>query len=42
MKTFLMHPDRDFDPRSLSPRESLPYAQDIELEVLLNGITFWF
>lgn len=37
MKTCLMHPDRDFDPRSLSPRESLPYAQDIELEVLLNA-----
>lgn len=37
MKTFLMHPDRDFDTEPPSPKTPIPYAQDLELEVLLNA-----
>lgn len=37
MKTFLMHRDRDFDATPPSPKAPIPYAQDIELEVLLNA-----
>lgn len=37
MKTFLMHPDRDFDTEPPSPKSPIPYAQDLELEVLLNA-----
>ncbi len=37
MKTFLMHPDRDFDATPTSKREPIPFAQDIELDVLLNA-----
>jgi hypothetical protein len=37
MKTFLMHPDRDFDAEPPSPKASIPYAQDLELNVLLNA-----
>lgn len=37
MKTFLMHPDRDFNAEPPSPNEPLPFAQDIELDVLLRA-----
>lgn len=37
MKTFLMHPDRDFDSRGPSEKEPLQFAQDIELDVLLKA-----
>lgn len=37
MKTFLMHPDRDFDATPLSEREPIQFTQDIELGVLLNA-----
>jgi hypothetical protein len=37
MKTFLMHPDRDFDAEPPSPKAPIPYAQDLELNVLLNA-----
>lgn len=42
MKTFLMHPDRDFETgpasqASQAAKEPLPFAQDIELEVLLEA-----
>lgn len=37
MKTFLMHPDRDFDPRPPSPKDPIQCAQDIEFDVLLNA-----
>lgn len=37
MKTFLMHPDRDFDATPPSKREPIQFAQDIELGVLLNA-----
>lgn len=37
MKTFLMHPDCDFDARPPSEKAPIPYAQDIELGVLLNA-----
>jgi ABC-type polar amino acid transport system ATPase subunit len=36
MKTFLMHPDRDFDATPPSKREPIQFTQDIELDVLLN------
>ncbi|MDN7799590.1 MULTISPECIES: MutS-related protein [Burkholderia cepacia complex] len=37
MKTFLMHPDRDFNPQA-EPSETLShFAQDMEVEVLLNA-----
>jgi hypothetical protein len=36
MKTFLMHPDRDFDAQPPSPKEPIQFAQDLELDVLLN------
>jgi len=37
MKTFLMHPDRDFNSQPPSQKEPLQFAQDIELSVLLNA-----
>jgi hypothetical protein len=37
MKTFLMHPDRDFDAQLPSPKEPIGYAQDLELDVLLSA-----
>jgi hypothetical protein len=37
MKTFLMHPDRDFDAQPPPPKEPLQFAQDLELNVLLNA-----
>lgn len=37
MKTFLMHPDRDFDATPHSKREPIQVTQDIELDVLLNA-----
>jgi hypothetical protein len=37
MKTFLMHPDRDFDARPPSPKEPIHFAQDLELDVLLGA-----
>jgi hypothetical protein len=37
VKTFLMHPDRDFDARPPSAKAPIPYAQDIELDVLLSA-----
>jgi hypothetical protein len=37
MKTFLMHPDRDFDATPPSKREPIQFTQDIELDVLLNA-----
>lgn len=36
MKTFLMHPDRDFDAQPPSPKEPIHFSQDLELDVLLN------
>jgi len=35
MKTFLMHPDRDFD--AAPPQKPLCFAQDLELDVLLSA-----
>jgi len=37
MKTLLMHPDRDFDASQPSPKEPIPFAQDLELDVLLSA-----
>ncbi|HTY54743.1 MAG TPA: hypothetical protein VMB26_06070 [Candidatus Binataceae bacterium] len=37
MKTFLMHPDRDFDVSPPPREEPLHFAQDIELAVLLDA-----
>jgi MutS domain V len=37
MKTFLMHPDRDFDAQPPSPKQPLPFAEDLELDVLLSA-----
>lgn len=37
MKTFLMHPDRDFDATPPSAQTPISFAQDIELDVLLNA-----
>ncbi len=37
MKTFLMHTDRDFSAEPPSPKEPIHFAQDIELNVLLNA-----
>lgn len=37
MKTFLMHPDRDFDATPPSKRAPIQFAQDVELDVLLNA-----
>ncbi len=37
MKTFLMHPDRDFDAQPPSAKAPIAFAQDIELNVLLNA-----
>jgi hypothetical protein len=37
MKTFLMHPDRDFDGLPPSPQNPIQFAQDLELDVLLNA-----
>jgi hypothetical protein len=37
MKTFLMHPDRDFDAQPPSPKEPIQFAQDLELDVLLGA-----
>ena len=37
MKTFLMHPDRDFDAQPPSAKAPIPFAQDIELDVLLDA-----
>jgi hypothetical protein len=36
MKTFLMHPDRDFDAQPPPKNEAIQFAQDIELKVLLD------
>jgi hypothetical protein len=37
VKTFLMHPDRDFDAQPPSPKDPIHFAQDLELNVLLNA-----
>jgi hypothetical protein len=37
MKTFLMHPDRQFDAQPPSPKEPIQFAQDLELDVLLHA-----
>jgi hypothetical protein len=37
MKTFLMHPDRDFDPQPAASKDALDFAQDLELGILLNA-----
>jgi len=37
MKTYLMHPDRDFDAQPPSPTEPIHFAQDLELDVLLSA-----
>ena len=37
MKTFLMHPDRDFDATPPSKRDPIQFTQDIELAVLINA-----
>lgn len=37
MKTFLMHPSRDLDADSPPKGQTIPFAQDIELEVLLSA-----
>ena len=37
MKTFLMHPDRDFDAQPPPQKEPIQFAQDLELNVLLNA-----
>lgn len=37
MKTFLMHPDRDFEVEPPNSKDPIPYAQDLELNVLLNA-----
>jgi hypothetical protein len=37
MKTFLMHPDRDFDDTPPPKREPIQFTQDIELAVLFNA-----
>ncbi len=37
MKTFLMHPDRDFDARPPPRKEAIQFAPDLELNVLLNA-----
>jgi hypothetical protein len=37
MKTFLMHPDRDFNAEPPSPKLPIRFAQDIELNVLLDA-----
>jgi len=39
MKTFLMHPDRDFYPQPAAQKEAINFAQDLELSVLLNAAT---
>jgi hypothetical protein len=37
MKTLLMHPDRDFVLPDTPPKAPLPFAQDIELDVLFDA-----
>ncbi|CAM5460347.1 Endonuclease MutS2 [Afipia felis] len=37
MKTFLMHPDQDFDLSFLTGNRQIPFARDIELGVLLEA-----
>jgi hypothetical protein len=37
MKTFLMHPDRDFDATPPSKRDPIQFTQDVELAVLINA-----
>jgi hypothetical protein len=37
MKTFLMHPDRDFDAKPPSTKIPIPYSQDLELNILLDA-----
>jgi hypothetical protein len=37
MKTFLMHPSRDFDAQPPSPKEPIHFAQDLELNVLISA-----
>lgn len=37
MKTFLMHPDRDFNAEPPPPKQPIHFAQDIELSVLCNA-----
>ncbi len=37
MKTFLMHPDRDFDSQPPPQTEPIHFSQDLELPVLLNA-----
>ncbi|OJU26661.1 MAG: hypothetical protein BGN91_09630 [Nitrobacter sp. 62-13] len=37
MKAFLMHPDRVFNAEPPSPKATIPYAQDLELNVLLDA-----
>ncbi len=37
MKTFLMHPNLDFDAQPPAPKEPIQFAQDLELDVLLSA-----
>jgi hypothetical protein len=37
MKPFLMHPNHGFEPQPSSPKEPLQFAQDLELDVLLEA-----
>jgi hypothetical protein len=37
MKTFLMHPDRDFDAQPPSAEAPISFARDLELDVLLSA-----
>ena len=37
MKTFLLHPDRDFDATPPSKQDPIQFTQDIELAVLINA-----
>ncbi len=37
MKTFLMHPDRDFDSQPPSQKDPIHFSEDLELPVLLNA-----
>jgi hypothetical protein len=38
MKVFLMHPDRDFEPKSKLPFNEKALTEDLELNVLFNAM----
>jgi DNA mismatch repair ATPase MutS len=38
MKVFLMHPDRDFDPKPMRPFNEKALTEDLELNVLFNAM----